>query len=311
MLTITDFPMFCLWVFCVVDEWLKSQPMSKRRGPAPTTCSDSELLTMILVGECLGWDIETEMWWFWRQRPDLFPRIPSLSRFHRRRRLLAGHMQALHQELLRRMHWADDRITVIDAFPVAVVSRAHAPHARGDWAVHEAAYGYSHTKRLAFYGYNLHVLISYIGVVLDCVLVSPTVSDVAAGEDLLTHTAVDLHGRLALADKGFTSQPARERLQLERGVSLTVLPKRTMRSASAYPLATRRRFAHMRQRVETVNSQLTQQFGIQRTSAHSFEGLVTRLRSKLVAHVMCVYLNYCCGEPPERALHIKRLAFAG
>ena len=62
-------------------------PLFKRPGPQPV-CSDSELLTMALVGECRGWDEETIMLSHWHGHADLFPKIPSQSRFNRRRRNL-------------------------------------------------------------------------------------------------------------------------------------------------------------------------------------------------------------------------------
>ena len=69
----------------VDDSWLKIAPYFKRPGPA-AECPDSELLAMALIGECRGWDLETEMLSHWQEHRDLFPVIPSQSRFNRRRR---------------------------------------------------------------------------------------------------------------------------------------------------------------------------------------------------------------------------------
>lgn len=58
---ITDFADFCLYVYVIVDEMYQPlAPMLKRRGPAPQ-CSDSELMAICLIGECKGWDVETEL----------------------------------------------------------------------------------------------------------------------------------------------------------------------------------------------------------------------------------------------------------
>src|SRR5574337_958563 len=83
---INDFGDFCLWVYTVVDDiWLTIAPFFKRPGPLPL-CSDSELLALALIGECRGWDLETERLSQWQDHRDLFHQIPSQSRFHRRRR---------------------------------------------------------------------------------------------------------------------------------------------------------------------------------------------------------------------------------
>lgn len=53
---IDSFDDFCLYMYVIVDDVMQQiAPLLKRRGPAPE-CSDSELITMALVGECRGWD---------------------------------------------------------------------------------------------------------------------------------------------------------------------------------------------------------------------------------------------------------------
>jgi hypothetical protein len=298
-------------MYVTIDDWYQQQKeLSQRPGPKPKTCSDSELLTLVLVGECAGWREETELLQRWKQHADLFPCLPSLSRFNRRRRQLVGCLQAFHQYLLQHLEWASDRILLLDSVPVAVVSRAHAAHASSDWHVHQAGYGYSHTKRLPFFGYRLHLLVTYGGVILDWVLTSAAVSEVTAGADLLYHTPLPLGDRLVLADKGYTSTPVRMALSCARAVRLLVLPKRDMRSAATFPLALRRRFAQVRQRIETVNSQLAQQFDVEHTSAHSFWGMTTRLSAKLTAHLCCLYAHFATGASLDQALQIKHFAFS-
>ncbi len=59
---ITDFDDFSLWVYSIVDDICQQlQPYLHRPGPAPTSCSDSELIAMAIIGECRGYDMETEM----------------------------------------------------------------------------------------------------------------------------------------------------------------------------------------------------------------------------------------------------------
>ena len=82
---IDNFDDFCLWTYVVVDEiWQRIAPLFGRPGPVPA-CSDSELLTLALVGECRGWAMETELLSQWREHPGalwaLFPILPSQSRF--------------------------------------------------------------------------------------------------------------------------------------------------------------------------------------------------------------------------------------
>ena len=66
-------------------------------------------------------------------------------------------------------------------------------------------------------------------------------------------------------------------------------------------------FNAVRQLIETVNGQLTEQFHIEINHAHTFYGLRTRLYTKLTAHVLCVYINRLLGK--AEFLQIKALTF--
>ncbi len=85
---ITDFADFCLYVYVIVDDIMQElAPILKRSGPAPVF-SDSELIAICLIGECKGWDMETELLSNMADYRDLFPHLPEQSRFNRRRRNL-------------------------------------------------------------------------------------------------------------------------------------------------------------------------------------------------------------------------------
>jgi hypothetical protein len=58
---ISEFDDFCLYVYVIVDMIVQQvAPLLKRSGPEPA-CSDSELIALSLIGECKGWDMETEL----------------------------------------------------------------------------------------------------------------------------------------------------------------------------------------------------------------------------------------------------------
>ncbi|MCA9333795.1 hypothetical protein KC963_01995 [Candidatus Saccharibacteria bacterium] len=49
-----------------------------RRQPV---CSDSEVIALSLIGECKGWDVERDRLSNMQSHDDLFPQLPSQSRF--------------------------------------------------------------------------------------------------------------------------------------------------------------------------------------------------------------------------------------
>src|SRR5258708_38410612 len=298
---IENFDDFCLWMYVMVDDiWQQIAPLFKRPGPIPE-CSDSELLTMALVGECRKWDEETTMLSQWREHRDLFPHIPSQSRFNRRRRGLLQAFNMIRQTVLSALDLSADGQAAIDSLPVPVVKFHLVPGSTGDWAAQGATFGKIASKKITIFGFKLHLLVSLAGLILDFELASANLADLNVGAELLAeHTDLTVFG-----DKGYISADLAQQLLTQNRLKLMTLPRRNQ--ADQPPQAVTRSFNAVRQIIETVNGQLTEQFNIQANHAHSFCGLCTRLLTKLAAHTLCIYLNRLLANPDF--LHVKALAF--
>ena len=65
---------------CLIDEWLATQPRLRRRGFAPAL-SDSEVLTMEVVGEFLGIDTDMGLYCYCqRHYGTWFPALTTIGR---------------------------------------------------------------------------------------------------------------------------------------------------------------------------------------------------------------------------------------
>jgi len=298
---ITDFDEFCIWIFVVVDDiWKTLAPFYKRPGPQPE-CTDSELIAMILIGECRGWHMETELLSCWQAYRHLFPHIPSQSRFNRRRRNLMQAINMLRKVILRSLDLSQDRQCLIDSLPIPVVQFHLVPSSRGDWKAYQAAFGKAITKKQTIFGYRLHLLITMSGLILDFELSAANATDLEVGVELLEeHTDLEV-----LGDKGYISAPKAAELWQKNRIRLRTIPRSNQKKQVSETL----KHLHnaMRQLIETVNGQLSGQFAIEKNYAHTFWGLCTRLYSKLTAHTLCIYINRFLGKPDF--LQIKTLAF--
>jgi len=298
---ITDFDDFCTWMFVIIDDiWQVIGPLYRRPGPA-SDCSDSELLTMAIVGECREWDKETNLVGEWQNYRHLFPVIPERTRFNRRRRNLMGAIDHLRQMVLRVVDVAQDGQCVIDSLPVPVVQFHLVPASTGDWAAHGATYGHCATKKQTIYGYRLHLLITLGGAIVDFELTSANADDRDAARDMLPAHP----GLTVIGDKGYISAPLAAELWEQCRIRLLTLPRANQQAQ--LPPDVRRLINQVRQIIETVNGQLTEQFQIETNHAQSFWGLCARLSTKLTAHTLCLYLNRLLGNPEW--LQIKALAF--
>ena len=300
---IEDFRDFCTWAYVVIDDLYQQLAplyLSSRPGPAGKGCSDSELITLAIVGECRGWDQETVLLSSWQDYGDLFPVLPERTRFNRRRRNLMQIINLIRQLILANLDLAADRQCAIDSLPVPVMGFHLVPHSHNDWAAYGATYGKVSSKKQTIFGYKLHLLVTLGGLILDFELAGANADDRYVGLEML-----ERHSDLSvLGDKGYVSKPLAAYLQRHCQVELKTLPKLNQIQVSDEVHLLHN---HFRQIVETVNGQLTEQFNIESNHAHSFWGLCARLYTKLAAHTLSIYLNRLLGK--LEFLHIKHLAF--
>jgi hypothetical protein len=298
---ITSFDDFCLWMFVLIDDfWRKVAPHMQRPGPKPR-CTDSELIAMAVIGEARGWDKETELLSYWREHRDLFHHVPERTRFNRRRRQLMLGINLVRQYVLGVLDLAQDPHCAIDSLPVEIVGFHLAPAVSGEWSAFGARYGIVSSKQETIYGYKLHLVVTLSGVVLNFVLAPANESDMSVGREML----FELHGRTVIGDKAFIDAESKRELAAQRQVEVLTVPRSNQKEQ--LPPAVARLYNQLRQIIETVNGQLTEQFNIEVNHARSFWGLCARLYTKLAAHSLSIYINRLLGSP--HPLRIKALAF--
>jgi hypothetical protein len=298
---IDDFEDFCLYTVVIVDDFCRElEPLLKRPGPKPV-CSDSELIAIALIGECRGWDVETELLSYMQEHRDMFPHIPSQSRFNRRRRHLMWVINLIRQMMVRTMDIGHDKQCLIDSVPVPVVQFYLVPGSSGDWAAYGATFGKVPSRKETIYGYKLHLLVTFGGVIQDFILAPANATDLQVGEELLEQKT----NLTVLGDKGYISVAVAARLLATRQINLLTLPRSNQKRQVSQE--TRKLFNALRQLIETVNGQLREQFKLAVNHAHTFYGLCARLYTKLTAHTLCIFINRLLGKPDF--LQIKSLAF--
>jgi hypothetical protein len=261
------------------------------------------LLTLALVGELRGWDVETNLLRSWQEHRALFRTLPSQSRFNLRRRHQRDAFNLVRRAVLSFLDLAQDPQGVIDSLPMPVIGLHLVPGspAAATWKRYGAALAKVPTKKETIFGYKLHLLLTLGRVILDFAVAPPNAADVTVGAELLAeHRESEVTG-----DTGCPSAPLATALREERGITLRTLPRAN--EAEQVPAATRRALNHMRQIVEMVNVQLTEQFHLEINHTRTFEGWYTPLLTKWAAHTLCIYLNRLLGSP--NWLRIKALEF--
>jgi len=113
-----------LLAFCLIDDELQDPAFAdarRQRGPEPLL-TDSEVLTIELVGEFLGYDRDARLFWFFRHyHHGEFPNLALVHRttFARQAANLLCVKQLLQRRLAERL-LGDDPAWLVDSMPVPI-----------------------------------------------------------------------------------------------------------------------------------------------------------------------------------------------
>lgn len=296
---------FVIVTYVIIDDiYQKVTPthIAKRCNINDSVLSDSEIITISIVGELLTIDSENAWFNFCKKNmQDLFPKLCDRSRFNRTRRNLHAVIEEIRKEVASLTELAAEPYRIIDSIPVPVCKFGRARFHK-TFKGHGAAYGRCPAKKETYLGYKLHLLTTLDGLVTDFVLTPANVDDRAAVWEL----ADSYNNITLLGDKGYTKSELCADLKHEKGIDL--LPVQKNNSKVQLPKPVRQLIFKLRRRIETTASQLTQQLNIEQVLAKSFWGLQTRIKTKLLAYNLCYYINKLMGKDAEIS-RIKHLVF--
>ena len=276
-----DVTTFMITVYCFIDDWLKAKRV-RQRGPQPRL-SDSEVLTMEVVGEFLSIDDEMALYrYFRRYWASWFPRLGEVDRttYTRQMANLWRVKEKLWQALLQQITY-DPQLAFVDSFPVPVCRFARAYRCRKLRGL--AAFGYDELAKQTFYGLRAHVRVCYPGVIVALELTPTNVHDTAVVEDL-----TETFSGVLLGDRNYWSPKLKGRLQSEQ-VTLLAPAKSSRPQQPAYPYW----LTNLRRRVETVFGQLVGRFHAKQVWARDVWHLSSRWLRKILSHTFAVY---CCQQ---------------
>jgi len=313
---------FLVALYTVIDDLYQTvaAPHKPARHGAPLRMSDSEVLTLCVLGQWRGNSERALLRYAASQWRTAFPYLLTQSSFNRRARDLAGVVRLLIPEVARRLDAALAPYEVLDGVPVPLARRDRGCHHR--CFAEEAGIGKGGTDRDWYYGTELLLAITADGRITGWTLGNPRNDDRWLADALLTWrrdptaapwTTADLppsHRKggghvgpvgpigprdaagdpaapVYLGDGGFRGRVWQQHWQHDLGA--TVLTPQQLGRGRDQPA--RRQFAGWRQVIERVNQQLTQVFHLAFPQAKTWWGLRTRIATKLLAHNLALSLN--------------------
>ena len=294
-----DLSTFIIGVFCLVDDRLDGKRV-RQRGPAPKL-SDSEVITMEVVGEFLGIDTDKAIYEFFsRHYGEWFPELKEVHRttFARQSANLWKVKEGIWLDLLQHelllAQEAEEPLLVIDSFPMAVCKESRSYKCR---VMRDLAERGRDTNLGKFLGMRAHVLILWPGIIVKADVCGANVHDTHLAERLLEGM-----GRgWVLADRNYWSPELREQLHdVEGGPMLMARFKRKNETEKERGLVWPRWLSAKRQKIESVFSQLVSRFNMKRVRTKDAWHFSSRFMRKILSHTMAVVFCRREGLPPTR-----------
>ena len=250
----------------------------QRRTPK---LKDLELISLALTAEFMGIDSENHLF---RQIPKTIKCKIERSVYNRRKRRLANSINDLRMKIAKSFN-EFEKFFIIDSMPVEVckLSRSGTSKICKDAEYCYPNRGFCASQQMSFYGYKLHAVCSVNGVFQSIDLSPASVHDI--------HYLKDIREQLSnctlLGDKGYLSSEIQIDLFNYANIELET-PKRINQKEYKPQFYL---YKKQRKRIETLFSQLCDQFMIRRNYAKTFEGFKARLIAKITALTVVQFIN--------------------
>ena len=250
--------------------------------PIKPKLSDLELISLILLAEFKSIDSEHQL--FREIKGFEIESKIERSVYNRRKRKLFPFIEKIRMKMVDKFNELESYF-VVDSMPLEVCKISRSARSKickdVDYAMPNK--GFCASQNLHFYGYKLHAVCSIGGVFQSFDLSPASVLDIHYLRDI----KLQLSDCVLIGDKGYLSQTIQLDLFNEVNIQLETPKRKNQKDYKPqfYPLK------KYRKRIETLFSQLCDQFMIRRNYAKSFEGFKTRILAKITTLTTIQYLN--------------------
>jgi len=252
--------------------------LNQKRKPK---LSDIELIAIDLTSEYMGIDSEYQLF---RTLPLILSARIERSVYNRRKRGLFFNREELRTQLSNHV-LSDTDCLIVDSRPLEVCKLSRSSRSsicKEDYSTAPNK-GYCASQKTHYYGYKLHAVCTTSGVFTSFDLTQASVHDIHYLKDIKQM----YQNCTILGDKGYLSIDYQRDLFSSNNITLEV----SMRTNQLNYKPKTYVFRKSRKRIETLFSQLCDQFMIRRNYAKTFEGFKNRILSKIMALTIIQLIN--------------------
>ena len=264
----------------------------RRRGVIPKF-SDLEVIALSLTAETMSIDSENYLFIQLAQYKSSFPNMISRRQFNDRRKFTGNLCETIRKRIADHVDGGEDYFC-IDSKPIEVCRTARGKRCQMDKKDYSKApsFGYCASQRTYYFGYKLHALCGLSGVIHAYDLTKASVHDINYLHDI----KFEYHDCSIFGDRGYIGKEIQLDLFETANIKLECPYRLNQKDWKPQFIP----YAKARKRIETVFSQLADQFMIIRNYAKETEGLFTRIIGKISAFTILQYINKMNNNPIGR-----------
>lgn len=242
--------------------------------------SDIELIAIDLTSEFMGIDSERDLF---RKLPTEITSRIERSVYNRRKRGLFDYRSQLRKDVASQLSTSD--YYIVDSMPLEVCKLSRSSRCGICNEKYETSpnKGYCASQDNSYYGYKLHAVCTIDGVFTDFDLTQASIHDIHYLRDIKQM----YKNCTIIGDKGYLSIDYQRDLFSSNKIRLEVPMRRNQHDYKPQAYI----FRKSRKRMETLFSQLCDQFMIRRNYAKSFDGFKNRILSKIMALTIVQLIN--------------------
>jgi Transposase DDE domain len=251
--------------------------------------SDLEVVALSLTAEFMSIDSENSL--FKEINKQQIPNLIERSQFNKRRRKLFLFLEEVRVKLASHFLEFEDHF-IVDSMPLEICKFARHNRIKICKKDFETAptKGFCASQNNWFYGYKLHGVCSITGVFHSLDITKAEVHDI----NFLKNIKQQMADCVLLGDRGYLSESIQLDLFQTVNIKLETPKRSNQKDYKPQPYI----FRKSRKRIETLFSQLCDQFRIRNNYAKTFEGFKTRILAKITALTLVQYINKFIFDRP-------------
>lgn len=244
--------------------------------------SDLELVALNITAEYMS--INSELQLFRCISGTILEHKIERSVYNKRKRKLFPYLEKIRETLSSKFSDFTD-VFIVDSTPMPIckISRANRSKICSTEEI-IPNFGYCAAQKTRYFGYKLHAVCDKNGIFHSYDFSPANVHDV----NYLSDVKENFKNCLLIGDRGYISKEFQTNLFNYSNIKLSVPMRKNQHGFVEFSKTK----SKIRKRIETNISQLCGQFSFQMNLAKTFEGLTTRIVSKITSFTMIQYLNF-------------------